>query len=139
MYIIRSLGQQNLSYNLALVHLIPFWLGWAKIVSMVQVALTKQPKNQFKAENRCEKLTTPIYIQQKLTFCLLSNHLDPVLFVFFIDLSFKLCVINQVSCIAFVPILQLRLLYQKCINKSESNHEKTSNRVHEKTCFRQTM
>ena len=41
------LGQLNLSYNLALVHLIPFWLGWAKIVCMVQVALPKQPINQF--------------------------------------------------------------------------------------------
>ena len=76
-----------------------------------------------------------IYVQQKLTFCLLSNHLDPVLFVFFIDLCFELSIINQVSCIAFVTILQLIL---KCITKNESNHEKTSNRLHEKTCSRQT-
>ena len=33
---------------MALVHLIPYWLVWAEIECMVQVALTKLPMNQFK-------------------------------------------------------------------------------------------
>ena len=141
MYIIRTVKSQLQS---SLSPFDSFLAGFGqKMLVLFKLLHPNSPKasfNQFiKAENTgALQLTTLICIQQKLTFCLLSNHLDPVLLVFFIDLCFKLCVINQVSCIAFVPILQLRLLYEKCINKSESNHEKTSNRLHEKTCSHQT-
>ena len=47
------LGQLDLSYSLALVHSIIFWLIWAEIICNVQFPLPKWPMNKFKPIQLC--------------------------------------------------------------------------------------
>ena len=64
---------------MALVHLIPYWLVWAEIECMVQVALTKLPMNQFKLVH--QKHITVAECPIMYIYCVFKVHFVCRLFV----------------------------------------------------------